>query len=321
MWICTVGNEESINKINVPSKFLGQEMKSSEALVVLIKQSSFDIDSTLIVTHGCWGMPTKLGLHLKRLGFKWIYSPHGMLEPWSLKQKWLKKWIYFNLFERKWLGKADCIRAVSRREAGNLKKLFSSAINVIENGVEVAPLEDKSTDEELYLFMARLHQKKGILPLAQAWDKMMQGVHGKKLIIAGPDEGELIKIRPYLKGNVEYIGPVYGDEKINLLKRAHYYILPSYSEGFPTSVVEAMSYGLIPIISEGCNFETVFNENLGYKVEPSLDSIKSVLKELKDKKFDKGLSFRNWQFVSNCNSEASIAEKLFKLYVDIVGSK
>ncbi|MEJ0030745.1 MAG: glycosyltransferase [Bacteroidota bacterium] len=87
--------------------------------------------------------------------------------------------------------------------------------------------------------------------MVEAWHAINSQNNSVKLIIAGPDEGELKHIQHLIKGNVEYAGAVYGDGKKKLLNEASYYLLPSYSEGFPTSVLEAMSYGQIPLISSG----------------------------------------------------------------------
>ena len=95
-----------------------------------------------------------------------------------------------------------------------------------------------------------------------------------KLIIVGPDEGELAKILPLISGNIEYKGPLFDSEKSEVLQKAHYYFLPSFSEGFPSSVVEAMSFGAIPVITQGCNFPEVFEQHLGYEISTDQESKK-----------------------------------------------
>ena len=69
---------------------LGTQPKVSE----LIESRAIDPANTVIVTHGCWRMPTALGATFRKAGFPWVYVPHGMLEPWSLGQKAFKKQIY-----------------------------------------------------------------------------------------------------------------------------------------------------------------------------------------------------------------------------------
>ena len=239
-----------------------------------------------------------------------------------MRHKRLKKLSYFWLIERRLAKSAALIRAVSLNEQANLQKMFKKAVCLIENGVKVPQLAIKNLDGPLiYLFMARLHHKKGILPLVNAWSA--ENTKNSMLIIAGPDEGELENILPIIKRtpNIQYVGAVYGDDKRQLLEKSHYYILPSYSEGFPTSVVEAMSYGLIPIISPECNFAAVFENKLGYCVYPREENIRKVLRVILDKEFDVSLSERNRQFVVNNNSEEFIGSQFAALYRDMLETK
>jgi glycosyltransferase involved in cell wall biosynthesis len=75
-----------------------------------------------------------------------------------------------------------------------------------------------------------------------------------------------------------------------------------------------MSFGAIPIISEGCNFPEVFKEQLGYEVRPDEESIEKVLRQILNEPFDFNLSRRNILFVEQNLSENVIGDELFKLY-------
>jgi glycosyltransferase involved in cell wall biosynthesis len=273
--------------------------------------------NTLVISHGCWLEPTRLGRRLKERGFMWIYVPHGMLEPWSMANHRWKKLLYFYLFERRFIKTADAVRAVGRIEQQNLLRFLKRDVKVIENGVVVPQWKDKDQGSINFLFMARLHHKKGILPLIKAWDSVMRD-SAATLIIAGPDEGELEEMMPYLNGNINYVGAIYGEDKEIILRKCHYYILPSYSEGFPTSVLEAMSYGLIPLISKGCNFEEVFSRALGFQVEPNDQSIIIQLARIKNTPYDHVLSKRNHDFIRQNYSEEVIGERLYNFYKNIL---
>ncbi|HCW06555.1 MAG TPA: hypothetical protein DGG95_04225 [Cytophagales bacterium] len=272
----------------------------------------FKEKETIVVSHGCWKKPTRVAYQMKRRGFNWIYTPHGMLEPWSLANHRLKKIIYYHLFEKRYFRLADAVRAVSTREKENLERLLRRKVELVENGVKMPVYKPKQNTLQ-FLFMARLHFKKGIVPLVQAWSRVMKGTSAK-LFIAGPDEGELIKIRPFLNENIEYVGAVYGEDKVKLLQESNYYVLPSFSEGFPTSVVEAMSYGAIPLISAGCNFPEVFEKSLGYRMEPKEEDIAVQLNNLKDKIYDQSLSKKNYDFIERYYSVPAIGNKLMSMY-------
>lgn len=317
LWVCSDSQKMSIPGVDI--SYLDKRL-SKDNILNQIQAWNLHHTNTIFVSHGCWQTPTRLGFKLQKMGFKWLYVPHGMLEPWSMQHKKWKKFLYFSLIEKRLTKKAHGIRAVSEVEKQNLQIRFGREIFKIENGVKILPLKNKKKNEKVFLFMARLHHKKGILPLVKAWTACTKTNKNYKLVIAGPDEGELIKIQSFLNADetLEYKGAVYGDAKQALLERAHYFVLPSHSEGFPTSVVEAMSYGLVPLISSGCNFQAVFTEKLGYQIEPDEKNISDVLDALKKEDFNEQLSFRNHQYIQEHNSEKHIAEQLLTTYTNVL---
>lgn len=106
-----------------------------------------------------------------------------------------------------------------------------------------------------------------------------------RLLIGG--DGEIEKVQQYIKDNkldnvAEYIGWVSGEEKIKLLNEVDVFILPSYNEGLPISVLEAMSYNL-PIISTtvGGIPEILKNEYNGFLINPGdLIALESAISTL-----------------------------------------
>ncbi len=318
LWICYQKNEVEIIP-EIPYFFFKKEQKTIKGFNNWLSQ--FSNSETIIVTHGSWLMPTKLGYWAKKRGFSWVYLPQGMFEVLSTSKLAIKKRLYFHLFEKRWIKNATVVRAVSYPEEKNLIKLIPGIpLALIYNGVNGNSTNTFEKSDSLlnFLFLARLHSKKGIIHLVKAWAEAIDDSDNVLLSIVGPDEGELEKIKPYLRKTSVYLGPKFGSEKSKLLENSHYYILPSYSEGFPTSVLEAMSYGAIPIITKGCNFPDIITHKLGYEIEPDIASIKNVLSNLKNKAFDKKLSLRNIEYVENNFSENKIGENLLNLYTKIL---
>lgn len=317
LWICTRTKKDSIVP-EIPFLYFEDHQMTWKGTRKWLSQ--YKKSETIFVTHGAWLKPTVIGYRAKVRGFRWIYLSQGMLEPWALKNGWLKKKIYFYLFEKRMCSNADIIRAVSKPEKGNLQRLFNKKISLIYNGVKFRnqTLSDKPSEITIFLFLARLHHKKGIVPLVKAWSKSMKDNLRSRLIIVGPDEGELSIITPLLSGNIEYLGPLFGEAKKKMLEEAHYYVLPSFSEGFPSSVVEAMSFGAIPIISEGCNFPDVFEEHLGYEVTTDEENIAEVLRKVSNLPFDKNLSQRNILYVEQNLTEQIIGNQLHSLYKELI---
>lgn len=323
--------------------------------------------NNIFISHGTWSWATKTGYHAKKYGFPWIAVPHGMLESWAMQQNKFKKKLYFNFFEKRYLKKADAIMAVGKPESENLKKWFLN-VHHIPNGIipvesyiskSVNPNEidtddpapnpsiNQSADQPDYrsthlrnhpitfLFLGRLHHKKGVLPLVKAW--LSSSLHGDeryKLVIAGPDEGELPGLRAVLTaGSVKFYssfehqasniiipGPVYGIEKQNFLLQSTFFILPSQSEGFPTSILEAMTHGCIPVFTEGCNFPEAFEAGVGVKVEFNERDIKNKLEELAawPEKKRVELSKRAKDFVDRNYNWKDITERQAALYNEVI---
>lgn len=240
----------------------------------------FSPNDTIIVTHGSWRFPTLWGYFAAQNGFKWIYTPHGMLEPWGMTQKRLKKWVYFRLMEKRMAKHAAIIRAVSQPEQHNLEKYFAKNISLIHNGAEVGKCYNQEHKPITALFLGRLNSKKCVYEILRAWvDSKANGNKDYCLKIVGPDDGEFSRLDSLYRTLPEdknvYLSntPVYGAEKEALLAECTFFLLPSQSEGFPTSVVEAGMAGCVPVISNGCNFPELFENQLGIKVESNYESL------------------------------------------------
>lgn len=245
-------------------------------------ERGLNVADTIIITHGTWRYPTLWGKVLKRAGYKWQYVPHGMLEPWSMQQKAFKKKLYFHLIELPAARAADMVRAVGAPELVNLRKYFPKAV-LRPNGVPLQAYPEKDWHGKRHvLFMARLHHKKGIIPLMKAWLKSDLNRNDQwQLVIAGPDDGELGTLQELLaqnpETNIQYLGSVYGAQKQEWLLNSHFYALPTVSEGFPTSVVEAMQAGLVPLTSKGANFPEAMEAGLMVELTQEEKDIVSAL--------------------------------------------
>lgn len=241
---------------------------------------------TVIVTHGCWQYPTRWGWWYARRGYRWLAVPHGMLEPWSLGQKAWRKRLYFRLAEGRFLAEASACRAVSAPEADRLRRRLAVPIVHVPNSVEWPERTGPTslTPPLQFLFLGRLNHKKGLRVLLEAWEH--SGIWKRdaaRLIVAGPDDGEAGAIRrtvPALMSapSITLLGPTFGAAKQALLELCHYFVLPSFSEGFPTSVLEAMRSGLVPLVSDGCNFPEVLDSPIALRANPCHESVVTALR-------------------------------------------
>jgi glycosyltransferase involved in cell wall biosynthesis len=85
----------------------------------------------------------------------------------------------------------------------------------------------------------------------------------------GPIEEEVIReLTKILGNNFQFIGIVSGKEKDKAFQKADIFLLPSYYEGLPLSLLEAMSFGVIPIVTDVGSIGTVVENKVnGYIVE------------------------------------------------------
>ncbi|MGB7326147.1 MAG: glycosyltransferase [Rubripirellula sp.] len=259
-----------------------EEVASMAQFKNLLKQRMADALPVVVVSHGLWREPTRWAAHAKQLGLPWIFTPHGMLEPWSLSQKWIRKAIYFHCFEKRMIQSCDVIRAVSRPEQHNLGNLLKQIdVEMIPNGIDRPPVVRRKPHETVrFVFLSRLHKKKAVAELVMAFcQSPLKNNANFELVVAGPDEGELSRITECIRttqtNNVVVPGAIFGDQKFDLLESSDFFVLPSHSEGFPSSVVEAMGRGCIPIISDGCNFPEA--KSLTISASPNVESIKNAL--------------------------------------------
>ncbi len=244
------------------------------------------IENTVVVTHGCWRSPTMIGRRMKRAGYRWVYVPHGMLEPWSLKQKSMLKKIYGFLREGPCARKADLVRATAVPEERNLRRMFRS-VSLVSHGISVIEHFEPGPQIEKIrvLFLGRFHPKKNAALLAQAWlNSRLCDDEKFELILVGNDDGDLESLDSVIGrtpcSNLRRSDPVYEAEKLKLFRECQFFALPSHSEGFPVALLEGMGAGLIPIISSGCNLPEAIESGLAVTVAPELESIVSGLNSI-----------------------------------------
>lgn len=161
------------------------------------------------------------------------------------------------------------------------KEYISSQFNLktvyfIQNIVSPAKLEEKDDVEnacKLFLFLGLIGDNKGIYDLIEVIAANKEELEGRMRLIVGGN-GETEKLTKLISDNqleklVEFRGWIDGQAKHDLLQKSDVFILPSYSEGMPVSILEAMSYGM-PVISTNVGGipEIVHSEVNGKIIKP-----------------------------------------------------
>jgi len=236
--------------------------------------------------HGVWDLSLLLaGAASRRCGAAYVVTPHGMLDPWCLRQSRWKKRLVLAVAVRRFLDRAAFIQALTGDESRLMGPLgLKSRVCVVPNGVELPEVSDGPGSTEpvevggqkvvgpYFLFLARLHHKKGVDVLLEAYRRVVsRGGAVWPLVVAGPDDGGATQLRREveawdLPGRVVVPGPVYGDQKDVLLERAGALVLPSRQEGFSLTILEAMAAAKPVIISDQCHFPEVAACGAGLEV-------------------------------------------------------
>lgn len=166
--------------------------------------------------------------------------------------------LYTNASERKkklvrraW---GKCVRFIVLSESW--KEHFSEVVptekmTVIENYSIVKDGIDRSQCRNQVLFLGSINRMKGCYDLVDVIKRVAETVPDIRLVVAGAGEIEQVKAKATEEGVIEHFtfpGWVRGEQKEKLLEESDVFILPSYTEGMPMSVLDAMGYGL-PIVA------------------------------------------------------------------------
>jgi glycosyltransferase involved in cell wall biosynthesis len=159
--------------------------------------------------------------------------------------------------------RAPLVLSLSERWADKLRPLFPRArIEAIPNPVETHRYDDiaenryaagtPESDSPRALFLGDVLERKGVFDLLQAWPAVIAKCPGARLSLAGT--GELERARREcesagISDRVEVLGWVGFEDKYELFRRAALFVLPSYIEGVPISLLEAMAAGLPSVVT------------------------------------------------------------------------
>ena len=263
-----------------------------------LKKNLKELDPQIIHLHGLWRSPTRrYKLYLKeKLPF--IISPHGMLDQWAMNQSKLKKQIYWSIIEKWSLNACNCIHALCQSEFDSIKNLgLKNYVALIPNGVKILKKNELKIlpnppwskcipkNSKILLYLGRFHRKKGIKELLHSWEKVLQKAKANNwwLVIVG--YGDDINPKSIIENlhldNCIVLGPVFEEKlKASTFINSNAFILPSFSEGLPMSVLEAMSFRKTTLISKGCNLNKVFKNKAAIEIKTNEEDIANSLNNL-----------------------------------------
>lgn len=236
--------------------------------------------------HGAWMHPQFISSKVaSKNDVPYIMTLHGMLEPWYLKQKQLKKKLYLELILAKILANSNIIHAITPFEKDNLYKLTNHK-NIIEipNLIHYSkiPNFEYNPSEEYFLFLSRLHPGKGMDILIES----MLNISDKKIMlkIVGTenDYSQSLKkkiISLGLENRIEFLGSVFGDKKFELFANAKAFVAPSYSEAIGMVNLEAAICKTPVITTFNTGIKPTWNDNGGIMIQPTVTDLTIAMNE------------------------------------------
>lgn len=205
----------------------------------------------------------------RRARIPYLVRPHGALDPYIHRRHRAKKAIFDRWFQDRMLAGAAAIHYTAEEEMRLATPYVHGAPGVvIPNGLDLADyarLPAKGSfrarhpeigDRRILLFLGRINFKKGLDILAAAVGRLKrEDLH---LVIAGPDGGFLADSKRFvaeagIESRTSFVGMLQGEAKLAAFTDASLFLLPSYSENFGISVIEAMACGLPVLVSDKVN--------------------------------------------------------------------
>ena len=288
-------------------------------------------ENLIIHDHGIWLPQNGAAVQVsKQSGIPLVISPRGMMEPWAMEFHRWRKWIAWQLFQKRWLMAATAMHATSLAEAASIKNLdIKKPTVVIPNGTvipETIPPKAAHHRKRI-LFLSRIHPKKGLLNLIQAMEQ--SNLMDWELIIAGYDENnhqeqiEAAVKKAGLSGSVLFPGAIDNQDKWEAYANADLFILPSFSENFGIVVAEALAAGLPVITTTGTPWEDLRRYNCGWWVEPTVEGLVQAIQEATGLTDDqrKEMGQRGRKLVNKSYSWKAVAREMISFYQAILAGK
>lgn len=274
----------------------------------------------------------------------YIITPRGMLEPWCLSQKKWKKKLAMALYQMKDIKRSACVFTTAEMEALHVRDLgVDVPMVVIPNGIETDGYPCRISKDKVkkqILFLSRIHIKKGIELLIDAFDRIIKknaDMDDWTVAIVGNGEEEYIReLKRKVEGlnlrdKVKILAPVFGDAKVKLYQESSIFCLPSYSENFGMVIAEALSCGVPCITTNGTPWQLLNgevstmganldilgkNRKTGWCIELNVDNLEKALLEAMTMKtetlYEMGQK-GNLLVQENFNYK-SVARKVMQLY-------
>jgi glycosyltransferase involved in cell wall biosynthesis len=270
--------DSTMETLPPPSFFRRSYLALKRLIIFLYRLSSNRFDSTFIFTGSGFGFIEKgcMVLLSKLFNVHCVLSPRSGLLLDQINKINIMRW-YVNFI----LKKSDLILCQSQIWSNfyqNLTKLPSQRFAIIKNWIDPLPyieipIHKKQSTQINVLMLGWVEKNKGIYDLLSIVKEHREQLLNYKFIICG--KGSELKainnlvVKNDLNSFFKFNGWVKGEDKINELKKADIFVLPSYREGLPNSLLEAMASGRAIIASSvGAIPDVIIDDVNGMLITP-----------------------------------------------------
>ena len=276
------------------------------------------------------------GLLSKIKGFKHIHTTHCPWTDASFRPKIIRPFLFLNdlIMNKISFSFIDRVIPITPWELDILKKFTDeNKIRVIPNGMDNILFKKiknnnfrkkyKITEKNLVLFFGRLNPTKGPEKLAQTAINITKKRKDIAFVWVGPDEGKAEEVKKLIKPykNMFYLGAIRGKDKIaEMYQSADVYVMPSYREGLPLTLFEAMASSL-PIVASPVNgipYEMKEPENGFFVNYGDIKEMETkIIKLIDDKKLSKKIAQNNFKKAKQYDWD-DIEKKYMKEYKSLI---
>lgn len=242
-----------------------------------ISQYIIDWKPDIVIFHGVYFYSYAVcAKKLKKIGIPYVVQLHGALSQYNMQKNRIKKSLAIFLFIKEFLKNAVSIIYLSKDEylrsiVPNINKSF----RIIPNGCLASNVSfyKKEVSVVEIVFIGRIdYIGKGLDLLLESLYQIRDPIIPFHVSLYGTgtssDVKKLCAALEKLSYWVSYMGEIYGNDKVEVLKRSDIFILTSRSEGMPMGILEALSYGLPCIVSPETNMANlIIDHEAGWRTE------------------------------------------------------
>lgn len=220
---------------------------------------------------------------------------------------------------------SDKVIALSEEWKSFLTKICdSSKIVIIYNAVKVPEYIRKDFSDHNILFLGRLGKRKGTYDLLEAVPKVIESIPDAHFFLGGDGEIEECQVRckdSNIESYVTLMGWVSGKEKEEKLKSCSVFVLPSYHEGMPMAILEAMSFGELTVSTYVGGIPKVISDGYnGFLFQAGdVDKLAKILIDVLENADKKRIIARNgYDTILNKFDASIMAEEVNNLYEEVL---